>query len=290
MNNMRVDFFYNSELLRNKKVVLVGCGSFGSRIAVDLVRAGIRNFHLIDPDILEPDNLVRHECGRSMIGKPKVEAVAKRLAEFVLDDRDLKVTHHMIDIIEEPSNFVDIVKDASLIIGTTDNLESRFLMNEVALETEVPLLISYAYPGAWGGEVIRVIPGQTPCIACWDQKFGGASERGAPGRPQKAEVYGVPVEELGAMPGLSADIGILTSLATRVALETILDGVDLPRFHKLMERGTNNELVHFLLVVIAPPPERSKKIDGEAGFRPGIIMSPFINPVPDCPYCSENHT
>ncbi len=42
-------------------VAIVGIGSVGSKIAVSLARSGVRNFVLVDDDILAPQNLVRHQ-------------------------------------------------------------------------------------------------------------------------------------------------------------------------------------------------------------------------------------
>ncbi|MFX5764972.1 ThiF family adenylyltransferase, partial [Acinetobacter baumannii] len=47
--------------INDAKIVIVGLGSLGSKIAISLARSGCKNFLLIDDDILAPQNLVRNE-------------------------------------------------------------------------------------------------------------------------------------------------------------------------------------------------------------------------------------
>jgi tRNA A37 threonylcarbamoyladenosine dehydratase len=50
--------------LRQKKVLIVGCGSLGGRIAVELSRTGVSSLTLVDRDMLSPENTYRHVLGR----------------------------------------------------------------------------------------------------------------------------------------------------------------------------------------------------------------------------------
>ena len=61
----------------NKRVAIIGCGSVGSFVADELARSGIRNFLLIDPDIVEWPNLTRAAFGYQDIGKAKVVALLR---------------------------------------------------------------------------------------------------------------------------------------------------------------------------------------------------------------------
>src|SRR5690606_1733286 len=66
--------------LANKHVVLVGAGSLGSQVAMQLARAGVGRLTLIDPDILNAENLGRHVLGIDDLGRYKVDAMRDRLA------------------------------------------------------------------------------------------------------------------------------------------------------------------------------------------------------------------
>lgn len=66
-------------------IVVAGLGAVGSCLVENLVRAGFYKFILIDPDVLEIENIQRHLCGYSYVGQKKVEAVKKKLSEHFLN-------------------------------------------------------------------------------------------------------------------------------------------------------------------------------------------------------------
>src|SRR2546428_11347809 len=65
------------EMLRKKHLVIVGVGSVGSAIALMAARAGVGKFTLIDPDALTPENVCRHFCDLSQIGRSKAYALSE---------------------------------------------------------------------------------------------------------------------------------------------------------------------------------------------------------------------
>ena len=67
------------EVLKLKRVALIGCGSLGSKLGVMLARAGVGQFLLVDDDVLLPDNLVRNDLDWRDIGTHKVQALARRM-------------------------------------------------------------------------------------------------------------------------------------------------------------------------------------------------------------------
>ena len=69
-------------VLAGKSVGIVGCGSLGSKVAAMLARAGVRQFTLVDDDVLFVANLVRNELGAAAIGAHKVDALRARLIEI----------------------------------------------------------------------------------------------------------------------------------------------------------------------------------------------------------------
>lgn len=52
-----------AEDLRQKRVVLAGCGAVGGHLALELIRCGIGRLLLVDPDELRPENAYRHVLG-----------------------------------------------------------------------------------------------------------------------------------------------------------------------------------------------------------------------------------
>lgn len=83
--------FFKPEMLKSR-VHIVGCGSVGSVVAENLIRFGITNLTLWDFDIVEPRNIANQLFRSGDIGKPKVEALAKILAEIDPDcEKDLRL-------------------------------------------------------------------------------------------------------------------------------------------------------------------------------------------------------
>src|SRR5438093_3215996 len=105
----RLEKLFDVTLLADSRVLVLGCGSEGVMVALQLVMSGIRNFTLLDHDILEPENVIRHVCGRSYLGRKKVDALSE-----VLRDRNPSVLIKTInaDLMTHPSLDTEI-KNAS---------------------------------------------------------------------------------------------------------------------------------------------------------------------------------
>lgn len=76
---------------REKRVLLLGCGSLGAPVADLIGRAGIGELHLLDKEIFEPENCSRHVLGASELGLGKAESMAKRLRQAI---PGIVVKHH----------------------------------------------------------------------------------------------------------------------------------------------------------------------------------------------------
>jgi molybdopterin/thiamine biosynthesis adenylyltransferase len=142
-------------------VLLVGCGALGSVIADQLVRAGIGHLRLVDRDVVELTNLQRQvlfDESDARDGVPKAVAAAKRLKGV---NSAITIEAVVADVhsgnIEEFSN-VDLILDGS------DNVETRYLINDVAVKKNVP----WVYGACVGteGRVMLVRPGVGPCLRC----------------------------------------------------------------------------------------------------------------------------
>src|SRR5512143_2959619 len=75
----RVERFLGEDALAqlaSKSVAIVGLGSGGGFVALSLAMSGVGKFVLIDDDMLETANVVRHVADLREVGRPKPEAVA----------------------------------------------------------------------------------------------------------------------------------------------------------------------------------------------------------------------
>lgn len=161
---MRVGAFgrEGQERLRSSRALLVGCGALGTAIADLLVRAGIGFLRLVDRDLVELSNLQRQTLfdeRDAREGWPKAEAAARRLREVNSEvELDPRVADAGVDELPE------LARDVDLVLDGTDNFETRYLLNDLAVREGKP----WIYGGAIAdhGLEMAVIPGRTACLRC----------------------------------------------------------------------------------------------------------------------------
>ncbi len=135
------------EALQRKRVVIVGCGSVGSQIAVHLARAGVTRFDLIDSDCVELHNLSR-TFDRSMLGQFKTKAVARslRLINPLVQVRTFECRIESVDA----SFYEALVPGEALIIGCADNRASDEYLCSLAADLKLDFLSS----GFWSNAAV----------------------------------------------------------------------------------------------------------------------------------------
>ena len=79
----RIAPLFDVGLLSEAQVLIAGCGSGGSQVALQLAMAGVSKFALLDNDVLEAENVIRHACGLRYVGKRKVDALAEVLPDGI---------------------------------------------------------------------------------------------------------------------------------------------------------------------------------------------------------------
>jgi len=148
--------------LAGARVLICGCGALGGSVAAILARAGVGFLRLLDDDTVTLDNLHRQFLFNESDAKsqsPKVLAASR-----ALQAANSSVTIEPLCKRLTSENGRDLVTDVDLLIDGTDNFPTRFLLNDLALSSGKPL-ISGGVSGTTG-QVLTVLPGQTPCLAC----------------------------------------------------------------------------------------------------------------------------
>ncbi len=150
------------ERIQSSRVCLVGCGALGGVLAQTLVRAGVGELVLVDRDIVEPSNLPRQvlfDEQHATEGTPKALAASASLARIGGPTRLVPHVAHV-----DAKNLPELARGASLLLDGTDNLETRYLLNDFAVEQRIP----WIYAGVVGGSglVLPVLPGEGACLAC----------------------------------------------------------------------------------------------------------------------------
>ncbi|MCB9637944.1 MAG: ThiF family adenylyltransferase [Myxococcales bacterium] len=148
--------------LRASTVALMGCGALGSHQAETLARAGVGRLLLIDRDVLTWSNLQRqslYDEAQVLAEMPKAYAAAQRIRQI---NREVDVEPLAIDL--DHRNIHDIVQRCDLLLDGTDNMETRYLINEACIRYQKPWVYG-ACVGAHG-QVATFLPNQGPCFAC----------------------------------------------------------------------------------------------------------------------------
>lgn len=217
-----------TSILATRNVAIVGLGSGGSPVAVDLARAGVGHFTLVDFDRLELGNISRHVCGISDLGRFKTHAVRDQILQ---KNPYATVKTMEVDVNQALRQVEDAVGKSDLLIVASDNDQSRFNLNQMSLNTNRVALYGRAITRAAGGDVLRVRPWQGPCYNCVFSSgvIDGRQEEMSQKRQALAVLPAyVEPDKLDTMiqVGLSSDISPIANMLTKIALVELSRGTE----------------------------------------------------------------
>jgi len=142
--------------------LIVGCGALGSHVADLLARSGVGELRLVDRDFVEESNLHRQSLFResdAARGLPKAIAAADHLRE-VNSEIGIEGLVEQVDA----DNIERLAQGMTVIVDGTDNFDTRFLINDLALRNGLPWIYG-ACVGAYGLSA-TIVPGRSPCLRC----------------------------------------------------------------------------------------------------------------------------
>jgi len=148
--------------LFSSTVLIIGCGGLGNTIANNLTRAGIGRLILADSDYVEIDNLHRQilfdeqDAHKKML---KVLAAAEKLRRINSEVEIIPVNETI-----SASNIERLTRDVDLVIDGTDNIESRFLINDACIKQGIPWI--YGAVLATEGITMNILPEISACFRC----------------------------------------------------------------------------------------------------------------------------
>ncbi|MDX1990822.1 MAG: ThiF family adenylyltransferase [bacterium] len=150
----------NLQRLAGKRVGVVGLGSGGGFVAVSLAMSGVGNFVLIDEDVLEEANIVRHVADKREVGRAKAEAVAdlilQRNPNAYVEARTGRIEAHL-----------DVLDSLDVLIVGVDGEQAKYIINQACLERDLVAIYAGVYERGEGGDVVAIHPYNGPCYACW---------------------------------------------------------------------------------------------------------------------------
>lgn len=148
--------------LLKSRVLVCGSGALGCVVADTLVRAGVGFTRLVDRDFVDLDNLHRQVLFSEQDATeqlPKAVAAANRLQAV---NSSVQVEPVVADV--NATNIRQLADGVDLIVDGTDNFETRYLINDMAVSIGIP----WVFAGCVGaeGQVLAIVPGETPCLSC----------------------------------------------------------------------------------------------------------------------------
>lgn len=212
--------------LEKKNVLIVGLGSGGAAIAVELAKAGVGNFSLVDFDRLELHNISRHIAGVNELGRLKTNIVR----DAILGKNPYaNIDTYPVDMLKEMSLIDKLIAETDLVIAATDNLSSRYMLNALIIKHKKVGLFGRAVTRAEGGDVLRVRPGG-PCYACLKGSQWYTQEDEITDLRRAREIGVIPAytseEDANAMVqiGLSTDIAPINTMVVKLAIQELSRG------------------------------------------------------------------
>ncbi len=210
------------DVLSQKRVMIVGLGSFGSQIAIELAKAGVGQFALFDFDRVELHNLARHTCGIKDLGRLKTDAIK----DAILGKNKYAVVETFpVNIIENKDQMETQVAKSDVVICATDNNPSRFLLSKSLCEHNKFGLFGRAVTRAEGGDVFRYNPNGGPCYECLvESAIYSASAEEVTDRSQLPAYVSPEDADAIVQVGLSSDIEPICNLIVKLALIELAKG------------------------------------------------------------------
>jgi molybdopterin/thiamine biosynthesis adenylyltransferase len=265
------------QALRELRVGIVGCGGTGSIVAEQLVRLGVREFVLIDPDTISASNVTRVYGSREAdIGRPKAELMAAHLTDIAPSTR-CEVIQSMLTLESTARRLIG----CDLIFGCTDDNAGRLVLSRLATYLFIPLidcgvLISSESDGTIAGvdgRITTVVPGDA-CLVCRGRIDLGraAAELLSPAERRRRQDEGY-APALGRVePAVVAFTTMVGSMAVAELLERLVGygplerpGEVLLRMHE-REISTNNAV-----------PRQGHYCDPKAGKLGLGVTVPFLD-------------
>lgn len=151
----------NRSLLKDKSVTIVGSGALGSAVTDNLAKGGIGNLDIVDKDVLNAHNVVRHNCGLQNVGWPKSMAVTYH---SVFHNPFIKARYKIVNILNTPIDKYFHYNSIGISTIADDNIEGY--LNELSVISGRTVFYARALRGAKAARIFRVKPGVDACKEC----------------------------------------------------------------------------------------------------------------------------
>jgi len=140
-------------LLREKTVLVAGCGGLGGYLIEMLLRLGVGEIRAADGDCFEASNLNRQLFSApGLLGKPKAEVAAERAAAVNPDVRFVAVPEFVTE-----ANVDSLIRGCDAVLDALDNIASRHMLAKACAQAHIPLI--HGAICGWSAQAAVVMPG-----------------------------------------------------------------------------------------------------------------------------------
>ena len=130
--------------IQSVKIGIAGAGGLGSNCAFNLVRAGFRQFTIIDFDRIDPSNLNRQFYFYDQVGMPKVRALKQNLKRINPD-----INGEFIKIKINADNICELFRECDIVVEAFDRAEFKSLFVTKLMSTG-KFLVCVSGLAGWG--------------------------------------------------------------------------------------------------------------------------------------------
>lgn len=206
-------------IMSQKGAVILGCGSVGSLVGMELARSGVGNFFLIDADIMEYHNICRHQCGIEDVGDLKINALERKILNINPKAHIVKFEGIVQNAPEKMLEDFCSGRD-TVFVGCADNRAADVYSNRIASYFSASFISIGFWERAYAGEIFYHIPGRNmPCYSCALGDGGEMSGRVEANHhiySNQENIEGVKFE-----PGISVDINFITCIGIKLILDIL---------------------------------------------------------------------
>lgn len=207
-----------TDVMKKKCVVIIGCGSVGSLVAMELARAGVEKYVLCDADTFEYHNVCRHQCGIDDVGDLKVNALKRKILN-INPKANIKTFGGIIQ--NTPKDILDdmCIPYETIFVGCGDNRTADVYANKIAIYFDAAFISIGFWERAYAGEIFYHLPHKNmPCYKC---ALGSGDLSGRVEANHHVYSNQESLESVNFEPGISVDINFITSIGIKLIIDIL---------------------------------------------------------------------
>ena len=150
-------------LLREKRILIVGCGGLGGYLSELMLRVGVTRIRLCDGDVFEPTNLNRQILSTpALLGTKKADAAAARCRQI---NPNAEIESFDFNMTEE--NVSALLRGCDAVLDALDNIAGRKILARACSEADIPYI--FGAVSGWTAQAALFLPKSNPMDTLYPQ-------------------------------------------------------------------------------------------------------------------------